>query len=173
VAAVTTGDAAAAAFRVTPAVASALPGDEPFVVEPPAEPPRDTPGVVIGSVEVTAPSTGTVEVVVDGWRFELRVEPERRARLRDRATRDRAAGHAAGSLEVRAIIPGRVVSVAVATGDAVDAGQELLVIEAMKMQNELRSPRPGVVERVAVAAGQTIELGDVLAVLGPPAESPA
>jgi acetyl-CoA/propionyl-CoA carboxylase biotin carboxyl carrier protein len=59
------------------------------------------------------------------------------------------------------------VAVSVAVGDPVDAGQELLVVEAMKMQNELRSPRAGVVERVAVTAGQTIELGDLLVVLAP------
>ena len=63
------------------------------------------------------------------------------------------------------MIPGRVAAVAVAVGDAVTAGQTLLVVEAMKMQNELRSPRDGVVERVAVAVGETIDLGDLLVVL--------
>ena len=64
---------------------------------------------------------------------------------------------------MRAIIPGVVVSVAVAPGDAVDAGQQLLVVEAMKMQNELRAPRAGTVERVAVGAERsTIEVGDLL-----------
>jgi biotin carboxyl carrier protein len=167
----TTSSRPATALRVTPTAASALPGDEPVVVDPSAdrstEPATLTHGVVIGRVDRTAASTGTVEVVVDGWRFELRVEPESRAKLRERATRDRASGQAAGPHEVRAIIPGRVVAVSVAVGDPVDAGQELLVVEAMKMQNELRSPRAGVVERVAVTAGQTIELGDLLVVLAP------
>jgi acetyl-CoA/propionyl-CoA carboxylase biotin carboxyl carrier protein len=63
------------------------------------------------------------------------------------------------------MIPGRVVSVAVAAGDAVAAGQTILVIEAMKMQNELRSPNAGTIERVTVGPGDTIELGQVLAVL--------
>ena len=68
-----------------------------------------------------------VEVVVDGWRFELLVEDEARAALRERASRDRtAAGAAGGPLEIRAIIPGRIASVAVAPGDAVEAGQTLL-----------------------------------------------
>ena len=53
----------------------------------------------------------------------------------------------------------------VTAGDAVSAGQQLLVVEAMKMQNELRAPRDGTVERVAVAAGRTIEVGDLLLVL--------
>jgi biotin carboxyl carrier protein len=57
------------------------------------------------------------------------------------------------------------VSVDVAEGDAVDAGGRLLVVEAMKMQNELRSPRSGTVGRVAVGPGQTVELGDLLLVV--------
>jgi biotin carboxyl carrier protein len=53
----------------------------------------------------------------------------------------------------------------VTAGDAVEAGQALLVVEAMKMQNELRAPHGGVVERVAVGEGATIEHGDLLVVL--------
>lgn len=106
-----------------------------------------------------------VEVVVDGWRFEADVEAEARARLRERATSARGAASRGGPLELRAIIPGRVVSVDVATGDTVDLGGRLLVIEAMKMQNELRSPRSGTVVKLAVGAGQTVERGDLLLVL--------
>ncbi|HLQ47406.1 MAG TPA: biotin/lipoyl-containing protein, partial [Candidatus Dormibacteraeota bacterium] len=73
---------------------------------------------------------------------------------------------AGGPLEIHAMIPGRVVAVAVAPGDVVAAGQTLLVVEAMKMQNELRTPRDGTVERVAVGVGETIDLGDLLVVLG-------
>ncbi len=50
-------------------------------------------------------------------------------------------------------------------GDDVAAGQRLLAVEAMKMENELRAPRDGTVERVAVAVGQTVELGDPLVVI--------
>ena len=113
----------------------------------------------------SATGVARVEVVVDGWRFEVDVEPEARARLRERATSARGAAKGAGPLELRAIIPGRVVSVDVAIGDAVDLGGRLLVIEAMKMQNELRSPRTGTVARLAVGAGQTVERGDLLLVL--------
>jgi biotin carboxyl carrier protein len=108
-----------------------------------------------------------VEVVVDGWRFEAIVEDAARAELRDRATRDRADASAGGGpLEIRAIIPGRVVEVRVTADDAVEAGQALLVVEAMKMQNELRAPRAGTVQRVAVGAGTTVEVGDLLVILG-------
>ena len=106
-----------------------------------------------------------VEVVVDGWRFELEVEDADRADLRARATSGRDAAAHDGPTEVRAIIPGRVVSVAVDPGDAVTAGARLLAVEAMKMENEVRTPRDGVVERVAVGPGDTVELGDLLVVI--------
>ncbi|HSL98303.1 MAG TPA: biotin/lipoyl-containing protein [Candidatus Deferrimicrobiaceae bacterium] len=105
------------------------------------------------------------EVVVDGWRVEVDVEPAARAALRERASRAREAATHSGPAQVRAIIPGVVVAVTVAAGDAVAAGQKLLVVEAMKMQNELHAPRDGTVERVAVGPGAKIEVGDVLLVL--------
>ena len=105
------------------------------------------------------------EVLVDGFRFDVEVESERIAALRERASRGRAASAHSGPLEVKAIIPGKVVAVSIAAGDAVTAGQQLLVVEAMKMQNELRSPRDGTIERLAVAPGVNIEVGDLLVVI--------
>ncbi len=105
------------------------------------------------------------EVVVDGWRVEVEIGSARRAALRDRARRGGdAVGHG-GPTEVRAIIPGRVISVAVAAGEVVVAGQQLLVVEAMKMQNELRAPRDGTVARIGIGPGETLEIGDLLLVL--------
>ncbi|HTS15481.1 MAG TPA: acetyl-CoA carboxylase biotin carboxyl carrier protein subunit [Candidatus Sulfotelmatobacter sp.] len=105
------------------------------------------------------------EVVVGGWRFEVAVEDGARAALRARA--ERGGAHATGTarLVVRAQIPGRVVSVGVADGESVEAGQRLLSVEAMKMENEIRAPRVGRVERIAVRPGQRVERGDELAVL--------
>jgi biotin carboxyl carrier protein len=105
------------------------------------------------------------EVVIDGWRIEVDVEPAARAELRDRARRGRSDAAHSGPTNVHAIIPGVVVSVSVAPGDTVAAGQQLLVVEAMKMQNELRAPREGTVEQVAVGAGATIDVGDLLVVI--------
>ena len=105
------------------------------------------------------------EAIVDGFRFDVEIESERIAALRERARRGRAASAHSGPLEVRAIIPGRVASVSVAPGDAVTAGQQLLVVEAMKMQNELRAPRDGTISKVGVAPGVTIEVGDLLVVI--------
>jgi biotin carboxyl carrier protein len=153
--------------RVTTAGASARPGDQPLKVGP-GDLVDERRHTVVGRVG-TPDRAGRrpVEVVVDGWRFELLVEDESRAALRERASRDRtAAGAAGGPLEIRAIIPGRVVAVAVAPGDTVEAGQTLLAVEAMKMQNELRAPRAGTVTRVPAGAGATVEVGDVLVVLG-------
>lgn len=107
-----------------------------------------------------------IEVVIDGWRFDLMVEDAERAALRERATRKRrSVGAGVGPVEIRAIIPGRVAAVHVVPGDTVTAGEPVLVVEAMKMQNELRAPRDGTVARVAIGVGQTIEIGDLLVVL--------
>ena len=114
--------------------------------------------------------TATVEPDARGRRGRLERLSSRSSRsaARASATGPDGAGRMplhGGPLDVRAIIPGRVVDCRVAEGDAVEAGQQLLVIEAMKMQNELRSPRAGIVERIAVGAGQTVDLGALLLVL--------
>jgi biotin carboxyl carrier protein len=168
--------------RVAPTFACLLPSDRPVIVAPDdpgevfVEPYGDGRVVVHGAdgddrwAYVTpgrrlADGRSVVEVVVDGWRFELEIEDDARATLRERATRAADATAATGPLEVRAAIPGRVADVSVAAGDEVEAGATLLVVEAMKMQNELRAPRAGRIERVTVGAGDTIELGDLLAVI--------
>lgn len=69
-----------------------------------------------------------------------------------------------GRQQLVAPMPGKIVRVLVAAGQQVDSGQGLLVIEAMKMQNEVRSPKSGTVERVA-QEGRTVNAGEVLAVV--------
>jgi biotin carboxyl carrier protein len=152
-------------LRVGPSAASALPSDVVREVDPPGGDAAVPAGVLVGRPRPTRAGTRLVEVVVDGWRFELEVEDAARAALRRRATRERDAGTASGPTEIRAIIPGRIAAIRILAGDTVEAGEPMLVVEAMKMQNELRAPRAGEVERVAVAEGQTIELGDLLVVL--------
>ena len=167
-------------LRVLPAVGTALPTDKARDVDPDvatvepwgpgravlhADDNRDIWAHIGTDRPATPDHARTIEVVVGGWRFELEVEDARRAALRERATRARVHGSGSGPLEVRAMIPGRVAAVTVAVGDAVTAGQTLLVVEAMKMQNELRAPRDGIVERVTVGDGATIDLGDILVVL--------
>lgn len=69
-----------------------------------------------------------------------------------------------GRQQLLAPMPGKIVRVLVAVGQQVESGQGLLVIEAMKMQNEVRAPKSGVVERVA-REGQTVNAGEILAVV--------
>ena len=73
--------------------------------------------------------------------------------------------HAHGDATVVAPMPGRVVRVLVAVGDEVAAKQGLVVVEAMKMENELRSPKAGRVKDVSVTAGDSVEAGRVLLVV--------
>ncbi|MFI5177810.1 MAG: biotin/lipoyl-containing protein [Vicinamibacterales bacterium] len=92
----------------------------------------------------------TLTAVVDGRRFERR-------------TTEAAAGH--GEQRVMAPMPGRVVRVLVKAGDTVSARQGLVVVEAMKMENELASPRAGRVKEVAVAEGASVESGRLLVIV--------
>jgi biotin carboxyl carrier protein len=122
--------------------------------------------VLFGPVRVDrAHGTRHREVIVNGWRIEVEIESERYAALRERARRGAGAVSLGGPIEVRAIIPGRIVAISVRAGDRVEAGQQILVVEAMKMQNELRAPREGAVDRVGVAVGDTIDVGDLLVVI--------
>ena len=69
---------------------------------------------------------------------------------------------AEGRQQIAAPMPGKVVRVLVKAGERVEAGQGLLVVEAMKMQNEIRSPKSGIVERLQVKEGQPVNAGEVL-----------
>jgi biotin carboxyl carrier protein len=101
----------------------------------------------------------------DRWRVSL-AQRTFEVHLHDPLERAVAASAThAGPHEVRAPIPGRVVSVAVAEGDEVKAGQALLVLEAMKMENQLCAEGAGKVERVLVAPGATVEGGQVLVIV--------
>lgn len=77
-----------------------------------------------------------------------------------------AAPVAAGAATVKCPMPGKILSVAVSAGTAVKKGDLLLVLEAMKMQNEIYAPQDGTVSDVRVSANQTVATGDILVVLG-------
>ena len=87
------------------------------------------------------------------------VDPKR---LRSGQNSDR---HHHGAAEIRAPMPGKVVRVQIEAGASVEKGAGLVVVEAMKMQNEMKSPRAGVVVSINVKAGDTVNAGDVLAVV--------
>jgi biotin carboxyl carrier protein len=83
---------------------------------------------------------------------------------RDRAS-DLRKGGAAGPVEVRAQMPGKIIKLLAAEGSAVSAGQGLIVVEAMKMQNEVKSPKDGTLTQIHVAEGATVSAGDRLLVV--------
>lgn len=70
-----------------------------------------------------------------------------------------------GLVEIKTAMPGKVVRTLVAAGDEVTQGQGVVVVEAMKMQNELKSPKEGVVKEMRFSEGDTVNGGDVLAVI--------
>jgi acetyl/propionyl-CoA carboxylase alpha subunit len=99
-------------------------------------------------------------ILLEGKRFVYALDDPRSLRSRRGAAAD-----AGGPRSIKAPMPGRVVRILAAAGDAVDAQQGILVIEAMKMQNEMKSPKSGSVVRIAVAVGDTVQAGQVLAVI--------
>ena len=82
-----------------------------------------------------------------------------------RAWRGRRHGalEAEGRQQILAPMPGKIIRVLIQVGEKVEAGQGLLVVEAMKMQNEIRSPKSGTVERLLVKEGQPVNAGEALA----------
>ena len=94
------------------------------------------------------------QVLLRGRLYPILVEDEREKRLRSAA----GAGVAeTGEFHLRAPMPGLVVAIPVEEGQAVKKGQVLLILESMKMQNELKSTRDGTIGRVRVKAGETVE----------------
>jgi biotin carboxyl carrier protein len=133
-----------------------------------------------GATLVRGPEARVWSVVTeDGRSFEALVEPgESEIEVAIGTVRFRFApgtptanivrrGSVSGRIEVKSPMPGKVVEVLVSPGASVTAGQPVLLFEAMKMQNELRSPEAGVVAEVAVVAGQAIEARERLYVLLP------
>lgn len=99
-------------------------------------------------------------VTVNGREIEVRlIEPKRlRGAAKDQANAD-------GMAEIRTAMPGKVVRILLAVGATVEKGDGVLVVEAMKMQNELKAPKDGTVKDIRVAEGDTVSAGDVLAIV--------
>jgi biotin carboxyl carrier protein len=129
--------------------------------------------------DVILAAPNAVSVIINGSAFEIHIAPsvdgtyklqtgphEFQADVRDpRSWRGKKHGalEAEGRQHILAPMPGKVVRLLVNVGDVVEAGQGLLVVEAMKMQNEIRSPKKGKVERLHATEGQAVNAGDVLA----------
>ena len=102
---------------------------------------------------------GRYSLWVDGYRFEVEALDERRRALRDLSG---ANAGPTGPAPIVAPMPGLIVRVNVAVGDTVEAGQGVVVMEAMKMENELRATAAGRVRSVEVGAGTAVEKGALL-----------
>jgi biotin carboxyl carrier protein len=105
------------------------------------------------------PSAGRYTLHLGGFRFEVEALDERTRAIRQLAG---SAARPAGPAALTAPMPGLVVRVLVQPDERVQAGQGLVVIEAMKMENELRAPSAGIVRRVGVTAGSAVEKGALL-----------
>jgi pyruvate carboxylase subunit B len=105
---------------------------------------------------------GRYSLWVDGYRFEVEALDERRRALRDLTA---SAAGPTGPAPIIAPMPGLIVRVNVAPGDTVEAGQGVVVMEAMKMENELRATGPGKVRSVEVTPGTAVEKGAILVAL--------
>jgi len=123
---------------------------------------------------------GSFSVLIGNRSFDFDVTPEGeelivtsragtwRVNLADekrRAMRANTGRQLSGRIELKAMMPGRVVSVLVNPGDEIEAEHGVLTVEAMKMENEIRTPKGGRVIEVRVTAGQTVEKGEVLAII--------
>jgi biotin carboxyl carrier protein len=131
----------------------------------------------LGSVLQVEP--GVYSVGLEGLSYEIRIQPStegltasiasRRLAVEVRdprdASRNSSAAIGSGRQNVTAPMPGKVVRVLVEKGDQVDAGQGLVVVEAMKMQNELKAARPARVTDIRVREGETVSAGGILVVL--------
>ncbi|MCJ7550200.1 MAG: acetyl-CoA carboxylase biotin carboxyl carrier protein subunit [Anaerolineae bacterium] len=138
-------------------------------------------------VQVPDPGERPVRAIVDGRVFEVHTQPEvmtgpapavaevKPGQMTERARPVPAVAVAAppaatapapdGDGEVTAPLPGTIVSISVAAGDAIEYGQELCVLEAMKMNNPIRSTQAGQVTKILVSVGQRVQYGAPLMVI--------
>jgi biotin carboxyl carrier protein len=102
---------------------------------------------------------GEMHLWVGSARFAAEVRDPRSLRGRGRAVDDH------GPKKLTAPMPGKIVRVLVSQGDEVEAGAGVLVVEAMKMQNEIKSPKKGTIQKILVSGGAAVNAGDVLAIV--------
>ena len=103
---------------------------------------------------------GKTLIRLRGNEFEFRIlDPKR---LRGKSTGD---DQTSGRVEIKTAMPGKVVRILVSQGDAVQKGDGIIVVEAMKMQNEMKSPKDGIVSEIRVAVSDTVGAGEILIVI--------
>jgi biotin carboxyl carrier protein len=132
------------------------------------------------NVDAVVMRRDVLSVLVDGRSYEIKREQTPTdlhmwvgstrygVELRDPRSlqsRRNAAGDEKGPKKLVAPMPGRIVRVLVAEKSEVEAGQGIVVVEAMKMQNEMKSPKKGIVQKILAAPGAAVNAGDVLAIV--------
>ncbi len=122
---------------------------------------RDVISVLIGGkayeVKRERSLNGETHMIVGSARYSVQVEDPRSLK-----TRRAAAAHAHGPQNITAPMPGKIVRILVTKGQEVESGEGVVVIEAMKMQNVLKSQKKGTVQQVAASEGSNVNAGDVL-----------
>ncbi|MFY9646437.1 MAG: biotin/lipoyl-containing protein [Terriglobales bacterium] len=131
-------------------------------------------------IDAVIPRRDVLSLLIDGHAYEIKREQTATdlhmwvgsARFavemrdpRSLRSRQKAGGDEKGPKKIVAPMPGRVVRLLVAEGSEVEAGQGIVVVEAMKMQNEIKSPKKGVVKKICASAGAAVNPGDVLAIV--------
>jgi biotin carboxyl carrier protein len=132
-------------------------------------------------VDATLTARDVMSVLVDGKAYEIKRERSLQGELhmvigsaryavdvqdpRSLRTRRAVAGAEAGPQKIKAAMPGKIVRILVNEKDEVKGGQGIIVMEAMKMQNELKSPKDGRVQKILTAEGSTVNAGDTLAII--------
>jgi biotin carboxyl carrier protein len=114
------------------------------------------------SFEIEVDNTGDeYRVLVDGRNYRIELVDERRTRV--------GGGQSGATPQGRQLVtvpmPGKIIAVLVSEADTVEKGQGLIIVEAMKMENEVRSPISGTVKEIKVTAGETVESGALLVVV--------
>lgn len=108
------------------------------------------------------PTDSGIQVLLRGQLIDVRVEDERQRRLRESSGSQVIQS---GDIHLKAPMPGLVVTVPVEEGQDVASGDNLIILESMKMQNELKAPRAGVISRLRVKTGDNVEQNQVLLIL--------
>jgi biotin carboxyl carrier protein len=125
---------------------------------------RDVLSVLVGGkayeVKRERSLQGEVHVIIGSARYAVDVQDPRSLR-----THRAVAGSDAGPQKLKAPMPGKVVRILVQEKDEVRAGQGIVVMEAMKMQNEMKSPKDGRVQKILTAEGSAVNAGDTLAII--------
>jgi biotin carboxyl carrier protein len=124
---------------------------------------RDVLSVLIGgkAYEIKREHTATdVHLWVGSVRYPAELHDPRSLRGRRGTAADEK-----GPRKLLAPMPGKVVRVLIGEEQPVEAGQSILVVEAMKMQNEIKSPKKGIVQKIVAAEGANVNAGDVLAIV--------